>query len=74
MLGECFRYLQRVLKVIFDASEALWSENLGKNDEKSEISKCSKINFGDFFKRQFYVSFKAPQMRQKSLSTHVEGI
>ena len=28
MLGECYRYLQRVLKFIFHNSEAIWNENL----------------------------------------------
>ena len=43
-----------------------------KNQEKSEISGSSKINFGAIFANLFH--FKAPQSRQKSLSTHDEGI
>ena len=56
MLGEYLWYLQCVLKVILDDSEALWSQKSAKNDEKSDFSGSSKINFEAIFYVTFCVS------------------
>ena len=55
MLGECFRYLQRVLKVLFDTSEALWSEKIGK--------KWWKVRNFELVQNQFWRLFLAPILR-----------
>ena len=57
MLGKCFRYPQRVLKMISHNSGVSWSESLLKKWKKSDLSRCFKIGLEDFFKRYFYVSF-----------------
>ena len=57
MFGECFGYLESVLKIISHNSGVFWSENLLKKWKKSDLSRSSKIGLEDFFKRYFYVSF-----------------
>ena len=57
MFEGCFRYLHSLLKMIFHNSGVVWSENLLKKWKNSDLSRCSKISFEDFFKRYFYVCF-----------------
>ena len=55
ILGECFRYLQRVLEMIFDDSCALWSENL--------LQKCKNGRIFEMVQNRFWRLFLAPFLR-----------
>ena len=57
MLGEYFWYLQRVLKVIFDDSGALWSEKIGKNCRKVRNFYIVQNRFWSIFCAVFSISF-----------------
>ena len=53
MFGECLRYLQSVLKMIFTILESFEVNISSKNGKNSELSRCSKIGFEDIFRDIF---------------------
>ena len=74
MLREYLWYLHRVLKVIFDDSEALWSEKSWQKIAPKLILDDSENLTFHHFGQVFFTSKRIRVSHRKSLSTHDEGI
>ena len=58
MFGECFRYLQSVLKMIFHNSGVVWNENLLKKMEKTQIFRDAPKSVLTTFLNALFTFFK----------------